>query len=76
MKIKKGSRIVQLLNGTHQRQMDALLAQPNVFSPERVAEALRSATDDAWEQSDPEGFRHFHASRSEAARARKSTLSE
>lgn len=70
MKIKSGSRIAQLLDGTHQRQIDALLAQPNVFPSERVSEALRSATDDAWEQSDPGGFHHLHPSRSEAARKR------
>lgn len=71
MKIEKGSRVARLLDGTHQRQMAAFLAQPNAFPSDRVAQAVREATDDAWHESDPAGFRHEHTTRSEAAEARK-----
>lgn len=71
MKIERGSRIAQLLDGTHDRRLGELLAQPNVIPPEQVAAAIRSATDDAWHESDPAGFRHTHATRAEAVEARK-----
>lgn len=74
MKIEKGSRIGQLLDGTHQRHMDTFLAQPNALPPKQVAEAMRSAVDRAWQESDPGGFHHAHASRSEAVRAGKDNI--
>lgn len=74
MKIEKGSRIGQLLDGTHQREMAAFLAKPDAFPPEQVAEAMRSVVDAAWEESDPGGFSHTHTTRSEAVRVQKGNV--